>query len=82
MKEKILFKIEGHDDLVKDKNSGAILLNNKATANEYLAKKKMFDSTRQVKDEINTIKDKLSEIDTIKNDMADIKELLKRILFK
>lgn len=72
-----LAKINDHNELVKDVSSGAVLLNDRTSANDYLARKKMLSTSRTMTDEINTMKNKIAEIDTIKDDLAEIKELLK-----
>jgi hypothetical protein len=63
-------KIKNYDGHLKDTNSGAILNNDRATADEYLAKKKMMMTSKNVQDEINDLK----------KDMAEIKELLKGLI--
>lgn len=79
MSQNHLYKVEGHNDLIKDKSSGAVLLSDKGIADEYRAKKAMIQRTREVGTEINVIK---SEVDSIKSDMKEIKELLQRIVSK
>lgn len=74
-----LAKIKGHEGLVKDQVSGAILLTNKAKANEYLSKKRTYEETQDLKNEINTIKERLDDIETVKNDVSDIKALLQQL---
>lgn len=72
-------KVKDHEGLVKDRQSGAILLANHAKANEYLAKKRALTETADLKREINTIKERLDDIETVKNDVSDIKALLQQI---
>lgn len=72
-------KVKDYEGLVKDRKSGAILLNNHAKANEYLAKKRSIQSEIEMRSEINTIKDKLNDLETVKNDLSEIKELLQRL---
>lgn len=74
-----LAKIKDHEGLVKDETSGAILLNNHAKANEYLAKKKALTETADLKREINTIKERLEDMETVKNDVSEIKNLLQQL---
>ena len=75
-----LARIKEHEELRKDTKSGAILLSDKNAANEYRSKKAMLQNVRGVSEEINTIKTKLSEIDNLKNDMKEIKELLRGLV--
>lgn len=72
-------KVKDYEGLVKDRQSGAILLANHAKANEYLAKKRALTETAELKREINTIKERLDDIDKVKNDVSDIKALLQQI---
>jgi hypothetical protein len=65
-----LVKVKGHEELRKDPNTGAILLNDKNKANEYLTKRKVFENDAAITKEINTLKD----------DMKDIKSLLQQLL--
>lgn len=74
-----LLKVKDREDIVKDKKSGAILLNDIGKANEYLLKKKTLENDHRLEDEINTIKERLNDIDKVKNELADIKSLLLQI---
>jgi hypothetical protein len=65
-----LFKVKGHQELRKDPKTGAILLSDKAKANEYLTKRKVFENDAAITAEINTLKE----------DMKDIKSLLQQLL--
>lgn len=73
-------KIQDNNNLLRDKKSNAILNIDRKAADDYKAKVLMLKQTQQQKDEINTIKEKLSELDAIKSDMAEIKNLLKGLL--
>lgn len=73
-------KIEDNEYLVRDVSSNAILNTDRKAADEYRIKAQMYKNVQQHKEEINTIKDKLSELDTVKSDMAEIKNLLKGLL--
>jgi len=70
-----LLKVKG-TKLVRDTRSGAIINQDKTGLEEYLAKRRGMQAQ---KDEINKIK---SDILDMKNDMADIKDLLKKLLEK
>lgn len=72
-----LAKVKEHENLMKDMDSGAVLLSDKTAMNEYKSKKNMLQNMRDVSSEINTIKQKLSELDSVKTDMQEIKELLR-----
>jgi hypothetical protein len=73
-------KIEDNKLLLRDKKSNAILNIDRKAADDYRAKVQMLKQTQQQKDEINIIKEKLSEVDQIKSDLAEIKNLLKGLL--
>jgi len=60
-------KVEGHPDLVRDKNSGAILNINSNAMTAARERKKMFN-------------DRQEEIDGIKSDVADIKNILMKLV--
>ena len=70
-----LLKVKG-TKLVRDTRSGAIINQDKTGLEEYLAKRR---GMQVQKDEINKIK---SDILDMKNDMTDIKDLLKKLLEK
>lgn len=73
-------KIQDNNHLLRDKKSNAILNIDRKAADDYRTKVLMLKQTQQQKDEINTIKEKLSEIDSIKSDLSEIKNLLKGLL--
>lgn len=77
-----LYKIKDHDDLIKDKSSGAVLLSDRSAIDEYRAKKAMFQTKRDMDSEINNLKEKVAKIDNLESDLKDIKELLQRIVNK
>jgi hypothetical protein len=77
-----LYKIKDHEDLIKDKSSGAVLLSDKSAIDEYRAKKAMFQTKRDMDVEINNLKEKVAKIDNLESDLKDIKELLQRIVNK
>lgn len=74
-----LNKVKDHEDLVKDKKSGAILLADHIKANEYMHKKKSIHNDAAMAKEINTIKERLSGLEKLQEDMTDIKSLLQQI---
>lgn len=77
-----LAKIEEHESLRKDMNTGAILLSDTNALNEYKSKKAMINGVRNVNEEINTIKEKLNEFEALRSDMKEIKELLRGLVSK
>jgi hypothetical protein len=77
-----LYKVKDHDDLIKDRSSGAVLFSDKTVADDYRAKKAMLQKNRDMSTEINSLKEKVAKIDHLESDLKDIKELLQRIVNK
>ena len=67
-------KVEGHNDLVRDTSSGAIINRNRSAYE--MAKKRAADAQRQ-RDEIRSA---TREINTLKCEMHEIKDMLKILL--
>ena len=67
-------RVEGHQDLVRDNNSGAIINRNRSAYE--MAKKRAADAQRQ-RDEIRSA---TREINTLKCEMHEIKDMLKTLL--
>ena len=67
-------KVEGHKDLVRDTNTGAILNTNR---NAYLNYKKRLREAQKQRDEIRSA---TREINTLKCEMHEIKDMLKTLL--
>ena len=67
-------KVEGHQDLVRDNVSGAIINRNRSAYE--MAKKRICDAQRQ-RDEIRSA---TREINTLKCEMHEIKDMLKTLL--
>jgi hypothetical protein len=61
---------------LRDTTSMALINNDRSAKEEYLNKAKMV---KQQREEINTLK---TEITLMKNDVTDIKELLKQLIGK
>ena len=61
---------------LRDTTSMALINNDRSAKEEYLNKAKLI---KQQKEEINTLK---TEITLMKNDVTDIKELLKQLIGK
>jgi hypothetical protein len=68
-------KVEG-TKLIRHKNSGALINQDKNGLDEYLAKRRVMESQ---KEEINKVK---LEIKEIKNDLTEIKNLMLKLLEK
>ena len=69
-------KVEGHQDLVRDNVSGAIINRNRSAYE--MAKKRAADAQRQ-RDEIRSA---TREINNLKCEMHEIKDMLKILLDK
>ena len=67
-------KVEGHQDLVRDNVSGAIINRNRSAYE--IAKRRAADAQRQ-RDEIRSA---TREINTLKCEMHEIKDMLKTLL--
>jgi len=67
-------KVDGHQDLVRDTRTGAILNKNK---NAYLSYKKRVQAAQRQRDEIRNA---TREINTLKCEMHEIKDMLKTLL--
>jgi len=57
-------------NFVRDLNSKALLLNKKTEHDEYMSRSRMLNEQKQQR----------SDIDSIKNELGDIKDLLRRIV--
>ena len=69
-------QVEGHQDLVRDSHSHAIINKNRSA---YDQAKKRAQEAQQSRDEIRTA---TREINNIKSEMHDIKSLLKQLVSK
>jgi len=67
-------KVEGHEHLVRDNNSGAIVNTN---VTEYQIYKKRIKSREQHGDQIRTA---VKDINNLKTELREIKGLLKEII--
>lgn len=75
----IVDKVKDHEGLVKDRQSGAILMANHAKAAEYLNKKRELLQQTEIRNEINTIKERLDGLEDMKSDVSEIKNLLQKL---
>jgi len=69
-------QVDGHDDLVRDTNSTAIINKNKGA---YMLAKKRAEAAQRQRDAIRTAN---REINNIKSEMHEIKSMLKTLLDK
>ena len=69
-------QVEGHDDLVRDTESTAIVNKNKSA---YLLAKQRAEAAQRQRDAIRTAN---REINNIKSEMHEIKSMLKTLLDK
>lgn len=67
-------KVQGHDDLVRDPQTNAIINTNK---NEYEEYKMRKESRLKEKQKIEDIE---SEVSSMKNDLDEIKSLLRSLI--
>lgn len=75
----IVDKVKDYEGLVKDRQSGAILMSSQSKAAEYLNKKKEIQQQHEIRNEINTIKERLDGLDEMKSDVTQIKNLLEKL---
>ena len=73
---KRFLQVEGHDDLVRDTQSNAIINKSKS---EYLLAKQRAQNAQRQRDEIRNAN---REINNIKSEMHEIKSMLKTLLDK
>lgn len=62
-------KVEGHPGLVRDENTGAVLNTNEQEVEAARARKKAW-------------KEKQKELDELKEDVSELKDMMKQILEK
>ena len=69
-------KVIGHDGLVRDTSSGAIINTNKTEYEEYKAR------MREAEERENAISQHTIEINNMKNELQEIKSLILQVLNK
>ena len=69
-------KVEGHPNLERDMNTGAVVNNNHNAYQNYLMKKNRQDKEHQ------EIRDMRHDINSLKEDMSTIKDLLLKLAEK
>jgi hypothetical protein len=63
-------KVKDHPDLVRDRNSNAILNNDAEALNKY----------REERERLLKVKNAVNEVETLRNDVNEIKEMLQLLL--
>tara|TARA_Y100001938_G_C8072260_1_gene423845 strand:+ start:915 stop:1148 length:234 start_codon:yes stop_codon:yes gene_type:complete len=71
-----LFKVEGHVDLVRDEYSNAIINTNQSEYKKYMQRQRAMQKNR---DEIRCA---VREINTLKQELFEIKSLIKELVGK
>lgn len=69
-------KVEGHNGLVRDTSTGAIINTNRTEYEEYMARKKLAEQ-REVE-----ISKHSEDINILKNEMQEIKSMILQLLQK
>lgn len=64
------YKVKGHDSLIRDAHTGAIINTDKS----------LFEDTRKIRNSNLNIKRLYSDVEDLKNELADIKSLLVELL--
>lgn len=77
-----LVNVEGHPELRKDTNSGAILYVDHKADDEYQRQKRLINSQKQTQQDISEMKEKLADLENVKQEMQEIKALLKELVSK
>jgi hypothetical protein len=67
-------KVKGHSDLVRDPVTNAIINTNKSKYEEYISRRELK------KNETQKVQDLENELSCIKDDLNEIKSLLKEII--
>jgi len=75
-------ELENNDSYVRDVHSKALLANDFSAYKSYLAKKRQAKKVEQLQAEFQEVKKKVGEIELVKNDLCEIKSLLKDLLNK
>lgn len=78
----MLVKVDGRPDLMKDTESGALISIDRKSDTEYRRQKNIINSNKKIQEQVDDIKHKLDELETVKNDVQEIKSLLKELVAK
>jgi len=68
-----LLKVEGHSHLLRDQRTNSIINTNMSEYNDYLSRKNVKSEEKQKIQNLET------ELASIKNDISEIKDLLREI---
>lgn len=69
-----ILKVSGHDDLVRDTSSNAIVNTNMSAYSEYVNRRNAVQEEKEI------IAQQGVEINNIKSELSDIKQMLKTLL--
>jgi hypothetical protein len=69
-----ILKVSGHDDLVRDTASNAIVNTNMAAYNEYVNRRNVVQEEKAI------ITQQGAEINNLKSELSEIKQMLKTLL--
>ena len=75
-------RVTDRNDLLKDMTSGALLSIDKKAAQEYREKNALLNNKKESDLQLSQVKEKLAEIDSLRNDLNEIKNLLREIVNK
>lgn len=71
-----IFKVEGHQDLIKDEYSSAVVNTNVSEYQKYMQRHKALRKNR------DEIRDACREINILKQELFEIKDLIKKLVGK
>lgn len=71
-----LLKVEGHESLVRDTSSNAVINNSTKDYESFMRQKELFVSRKL------EIQEQANEINNLKDELSEIKSLLKQLLEK
>jgi len=71
-----VFKVEGHQDLIKDEYSSAVVNTNVSEYQKYMQRQKALRKNR------DEIRDACREINILKQELFEIKDLIKKLAGK
>ncbi len=72
----LVLKVKGSDNLVRDPKTGAILAED---TSEFRAHRRRKNIIKKQKEEIETLKQKLAEVDSLKKDIEFLKQAYGKI---
>jgi cell shape-determining protein MreC len=68
--------------LARDMNSRALIETDMNKATEYKTKARLFNETRDLKEQMNLLQHKVESLESVRTDIVEIKELIKGLLHK